>query len=568
MNCRTYMKKLSVVTAILMMAVSLSLYSSNEVRMIPLDSSVYGDIEALYLVAGYGTPSNKAPWSVAEADLILSRIDVNSLSFEMKAFYDRIEAEVNSPLRYDYDELVDFGFNADVYGELYAHSNGDEFSNEADWTFGFPERKPMILLRMDMAFSDFLYIYSDLQYGRNRFTDEDSFDQYYIDEDEGIITSSGGGKYSTLSSIFNQAFLTNWMSATWDLDFQTPKRALIATGSSNWNLSLSRDKIRWGNGHSGNFVISDHDDYQEYLRFVTFSDKFSYDWTNMFFETNYNSGEGNSADEQFKMFMAHRLEFRPIDSVTFALSENVMYQNDVFSLRHFNPANIYHNLNSRTMFNAIAHAELDVMVSPGVNLYGQFALDQARAPNEGDSQADASAYLFGIEYAKEISSGILFSSLEFASTSPAMYRRELVDFITIRRYHGNGTSFVTHFDYLGYEYGGDAKVIQLDVAYRLPEDRNIAFQLFYMRHGEVDFFTDNSIVNDITESSPSGEVVEETLSATLSGEYTIENLISFIDSSLWANVSFVQKWDYTKATESVSNYHTDVQLTVGMGLSF
>lgn len=551
-----------------MMAVSLSLYSSNEVRMIPLDSSVYGDIEALYLVAGYGTPSNKAPWSVAEADLILSRIDVNSLSFEMKAFYDRIEAEVNSPLRYDYDELVDFGFNADVYGELYAHSNGDEFSNEADWTFGFPERKPMILLRMDMAFSDFLYIYSDLQYGRNRFTDEDSFDQYYIDEDEGIITSSGGGKYSTLSSIFNQAFLTNWMSATWDLDFQTPKRALIATGSSNWNLSLSRDKIRWGNGHSGNFVISDHDDYQEYLRFVTFSDKFSYDWTNMFFETNYNSGEGSSADEQFKMFMAHRLEFRPIDSVTFALSENVMYQNDVFSLRHFNPANIYHNLNSRTMFNAIAHAELDVMVSPGINLYGQFALDQARAPNEGDSQADASAYLFGIEYAKEISSGILFSSLEFASTSPAMYRRELVDFITIRRYHGNGTSFVTHFDYLGYEYGGDAKVIQLDVAYRLPEDRNIAFQLFYMRHGEVDFFTDNSIVNDITESSPSGEVVEETLSATLSGEYTIENLISFIDSSLWANVSFVQKWDYTKATESVSNYHTDVQLTVGMGLSF
>ncbi|MFW5484967.1 MAG: capsule assembly Wzi family protein [Spirochaetaceae bacterium JB067] len=562
------MKKLSVVTAILMMAVSLSLYSSNEVRMIPLDSSVYGDIEALYLVAGYGTPSNKAPWSVAEADLILSRIDVNSLSFEMKAFYDRIEAEVNSPLRYDYDELVDFGFNADVYGELYAHSNGDEFSNEADWTFGFPERKPMILLRMDMAFSDFLYIYSDLQYGRNRFTDEDSFDQYDIDEDEGIITSSGGGKYSTLSSIFNQAFLTNWMSATWDLDFQTPKRALIATGSSNWNLSLSRDKIRWGNGHSGNFVISDHDDYQEYLRFVTFSDKFSYDWTNMFFETNYNSGEGSSADEQFKMFMAHRLEFRPIDSVTFALSENVMYQNDVFSLRHFNPANIYHNLNSRTMFNAIAHAELDVMVSPGINLYGQFALDQARAPNEGDSQADASAYLFGIEYAKEISSGILFSSLEFASTSPAMYRRELVDFITIRRYHGNGTSFVTHFDYLGYEYGGDAKVIQLDVTYRLPEDRNIAFQLFYMRHGEVDFFTDNSIVNDITESSPSGEVVEETLSATLSGEYTIENLISFIDSSLWANVSFVQKWDYTKATESVSNYHTDVQLTVGMGLSF
>jgi len=556
-------------TTIILMVVSFSLFSSPQTKIIPTSSSVYEQMEALYLVSGYGTPSNKAPWSVAEANMILSRIDVNTLSPTMREFYNHIDAEVNSPLRYEYDDLVDFGFHADLYGELYAHSNGDEFTDEDDWTVGFPERKPMLRLRFEMDFDDMFYVYSDLQYGRNRFTEDDTFANYDLSEDEGIDPiSSGNGKYSTLSSIFNQTILSNWMSSTYDLDFQTPKRALISTGSSNWNLSLARDKIRWGNGHSGNFVISDHDDYQEYLRFVTFSDKFSYDWTNMFFETNISSGENSSFDEEFKMFMAHRLEFRPIDSVTFALSENVMYQNEVFSLRHFNPANIYHNLNNRSMFNAIAHAELDVMVSPGVNLYGQFALDQARAPNESASQADASAYLFGIEYAKEISRGILFSSLEFASTSPAMYRRELVDFITIRRYHGNGTSFVSHFDYLGYEYGGDAKVLQLDVAYRLPENRNVALQLFYMRHGEVDFFTDNSVVNDTTQSSPSGTVVKETLSTTLSGEYAIENLISFIDSSMWANLSFVQKWDFTKATESVSNYRTDVQLTVGMGLSF
>ncbi len=224
----------------------------------------------------------------------------------------------------------------------------------------------MFRLRFDMAFQDFLYIYSDLQYGRNRFREGDTFGRFNITKEEGIEKIvSGDGQYLITSSIYNNTFLTNWMSKTYDVDFQTPKRALISVGGTHWNLSLSRDKIRWGNGHSGNFVISDHDDYQEYLRFVTFSDKFSYDWTNMFFETNISSGEGASQDEEFKIFMAHRLEFRPIDRITFAVSENVMYQNDVFSLRHINPANVYHNLNSRTMFNAIAHAEVDVMIIPG-----------------------------------------------------------------------------------------------------------------------------------------------------------------------------------------------------------
>jgi hypothetical protein len=550
------------------MVVSFSLFSVPQTKIIPLDSSFYEDMEALYLVSGYGTPSNKAPWSVAEAQVILSRIDVEALSPEMRVFYDKVEQEVSSSLRYNFDDLVDLGFNLDVNGEMYSHSNGSDFPNESDWTFGFPERSPMIKLKFEMSFDDALYIYSDLQYGRNRFREEDTFEEYTLSKDEGITPPTGAGEYMTFSSIYSQPFLTNWMSSTYDLDFQTPKRALISVGSTNWNLSLARDKIRWGNGHSGNFVISDHDDYQEYLRFVTFSDKFSYDWTNMFFETNISNGETNSADNEFKMFMAHRLEFRPIDRITFAVSENVMYQNDVFDLRHFNPANVYHNLNNRSMFNAIAHAELDVMVVPGINVYGQFALDQARAPNESATQADASAYLFGLEHATAISQGILFSSLEFASTSPAMYRRDTVDFVTIRRYHGNGTSFISHFDYLGYEYGGDAKVVQLDVTYRLPKDRNIALQLFYMRHGEVDFFTSNSDVNDVTEASPSGLVVEETFSVSLSGEYTMDNLISFVDSRFWGHLAYVGKRDYTKATQSYSNSRGDVQFTLGVGLTF
>ena len=72
--------------------------------------------------------------------------------------------------------------------------------------------------------------------------------------------------------------------------------------------------------------------------------------------------------------MGHRLEFRARGGLTLALSEDVMYRNDVFDPRYLNPAFIYHNLNNRSMFNAIAHLELDWSPAPGWKLYGQYAL--------------------------------------------------------------------------------------------------------------------------------------------------------------------------------------------------
>ncbi|MFA7019170.1 MAG: hypothetical protein WC239_09330, partial [Sphaerochaetaceae bacterium] len=178
-------------------------------------------------------------------------------------------------------------------------------------------------------------------------------------------------------------------------------------------------------------------------------------------------------------------------------------------------------------------------------------------------------YLVGIEHAMSIHKGILFSSLEFATTSPAMYRRSVVDFITFRRYHGNDTSFVTHFDYLGYEYGGDAQVLQLDVAYRLPKGKNIALQLFYMRHGDIGFFTPNSVVNTTAklESAPSGPVVVETFKASLAGEYSIEDVVAFVDTRVWAHLTYIGKRDYTKATQDYSALRSDVQFTLGVSLT-
>jgi hypothetical protein len=542
-------------------------------EIIPLSSPFYEDMDALYLLTGSGTPSNARPWSKTEASLILSRIDGEKLQGPARALYQSISRIIQEGLRFQYDDGFQLGTTFDYAFEMYWHENTEDFVKDTDWNYGFEQRKPMLKLSISFALHDYFYIFTDMQYGRNRFTDRDVFLEVGGRDPRipiGSIITDDSAEIVEHSAIYSTSFLTNILVPTYDLDFQTPKRAIAAVGGESWNFSLSRDKVSWGNGNSGNFIIDDHVDYHEFARFTAFSDYFKYDFLNVFFETNANTAEGSSADTTFRMFMAHRLEFRVKDIFTFAVSENIMYQNDVFSLRYLNPAFIYHNLNVNVMFNAIAHMEVDYQLAPKLSIYGQAVLDQAVAPNESASQADAYGYLAGLEHAAVIDRGILISSLEYAYANPALYRRAGMDFLMFRRYHGNGTSFISHIDYIGYQYGGDTQALQLDSSYRIPDLGAVRIMLLGLRKGSVDYFMTNEEVNAIRTPAPSGPEVGESLTASLSVDYRIPRIIAWIDSQLWMQLDWIGKRTYVKPTDTEEAFykdHTrDIQFTVGMSV--
>jgi hypothetical protein len=537
-------------------------------EIIPTSSTLYEDMDRLYLTTGNGTSSNARPWTKTEAYFILSRIDPIRLDASEAQLYEAIMQEINhlptvsgeDDFRFD----VGFGYNL----EAYYHTNGTDFDTDTEWVYGFEERKPMFKLDIGFGIDDFLYSFTDLQYGRNRFTDRDEFLELDgTGKAVGSIIEDGDNAELVESSyIYSQKFMTNVLYPTYDIDFQTPKRAIISIGGERWNMNFSRDRVKWGNGHSGNFIIDDLTDYQEFIRFTGFSDVFKYDLLYVFFETNPNNSEGSSADDEFRMFMAHRLEFRIFDTFTFAVSENLMYRNDVFNLRYLNPANIYHNLNNRSLFNAIAHLEIDYSPLPGVNIYGQYVLDQAVAPNESASQANAQGYLAGIEYGKSLEIGIVTTSMEYARTSPALYRREIVDFLMFRKYHGNGTSFISHVDYIGYQYGGDTQLIQWDAGLRLLPDASLKFRITGMRQGEVNYFTPNDEVNEIRVPSPSGNLITEKGIVSFGAKAGLPRFLDWLESSAWMQADFIGKRLYNKDTQTYSDHTGDIQLTVGMSL--
>jgi hypothetical protein len=554
-------------------------------EIIPPSSPVYGDMDALYLVTGYGTPSNARPWSKTEANLILSRVHRAVISGTTATLYDTIAARIEPGLRFRARDGFEFGLAADATLEAYMHGNAD-YDREADWPYGFVKRRPMVKFSLDFSLKDFFFVYCDLQYGRNRFNIADELYQATSLYPNGVGTligpfsPSGGGDNAAIlvdeSSIYRRRFLTNILEQSVDFDYQWPKRAVASVGGANWNLSLSRDKPSWGNGHSGNFIVDQHVDYQDFARLAAFSDLFKYDWLAVFFDTNPLPGE--QPDTEFKVLLAHRLEFRILDGLTIAISEDMMYQNDAFDLRYVNPAFIYHNLNNRSMFNAIAHAELDFSFRKGFKLYAQAVIDQGRIPTESDAQADAKGYLGGIEYARVKGPGIFTSSLEFAWTDPLLYRRDRVDYTMFRKYYTNGNptgpGYILSLDYVGYPYGGDAQVLQWDGAYRVLGMGTLGLRVFGMRHGKMDFFTshnmagDNAGYPDYEGKTPSGDEVKESLVASLSGEYELPVPLTWTTATLRANLDWINRRTYVKSSGSYRAKSSDLQFTLGCTLSF
>lgn len=569
-------KTLRAVPAIALALAAVTLAAAQET--IPLTSPVYRDLDDLYLLCGLGTPSNARPWSVEEAALILGRIDPGVLHGSAVALYATVSAAlaprplVTSPDGFSFDAVLDTNLDA------YAHSNTG-FDTEADWVMGFTERRPMARLALSFGVDGIFHAYCDGKYGRNRFLIEDDLARIADVYPDGVGSTVGPiapGLVSTSSAVFGPSLLSNVFPHSHDFDFQWPKRAVFSVGGARWNLSLARDRASWGNGRSGNFIIDGHGDWLDYARLKVFADAFTYDWMNVFLETDTATFE--RPQESFRVFLAHRLEFRILPTLTLAMSEDAMYANDVFDLRYLNPAFVFHNFNNRSMFNSIMHLEADWNFMPGLSLYGQFALDQGRAPNEAAAQADAVAWLAGLEGAVAVGPGILSGAAEFALTDPVLYRHDIIDYIIFRRYfvHGSpaGIGFVTDLDYLGYPYGGDALLGRLEAGFRVPGSLSLSFVATGMRHGVMGFAMshntsgNNAGYANYAGETPSGDRVAESLALGLSAEWPVPRLLPWRKATLWGRLDWVGRRTWVRASGAYETPESDMQAAAGIALSW
>ena len=570
-------------------------YSNADI--IEIDSPIYQLMDILYSVNDIGTPSNSRPWSKAEAKLILSRIDKSNLNENSRNIYNSIEKEILNTGRFNIDDEFILGLELDVNLENYSQTNPSYSETESDWVYDFEKRKKLLVAKIEMGIDNWFYTYCDLCYGWGLYDVDDDIANYKFtlptDEDyepyytEGVENThkgfnslldnyysyydSGTVQMATTHSVYQEKSISNIPPASKYFDFNWPKRTIFSFGGNNWNLSVNKDKISWGNSHIGNLVVDNHFDYQNFLRFTGFSDKFKYEFLAINMNTKILINEEQETPYQ-RLFLAHRLEFRIAKKLTFAVSENVMYQEEILDFSYLNPANIYHNVNTRGTLNAIAHAEIDWQFLKGFNLYVQGVLDQARAPNEGDSQTGSWGALTGLEYSSLVGSGLFTTSLEAVYTTPLLYRRDIIDFIVLTREISFFHNETVRFDYLGFPYGGDDLCFQWDANYYLNE--NTSFHGFIRANYHGQFYIDDSPnINNIPlgdanrrfDTLLSGDIIDETFTFSIKGETIIFKKYPY--PKVWTEIDFLIFRKANKNTGEITDKKQNIQIILGMSVN-
>lgn len=510
------MKRLLIFLLIIFTLTTLS--ASNEQKIYSVDSEVYEALTYLYIHSGYALPSTAGPWSGAELLELHSRIDRNKLTPPFTEYYDYVTKEL-----LEGDKAFKFGLDVAVEG--YYHIDTEHFVNETDWIRGYDERKPLIDIILETWPGDYFYGYTSIPLVGtkfNTFTDEDGGVSYYFGAtalDTNIFFIPGYDKFGSL-------------------DFTIPFRAFASMGGKRWSFQIGFDKLSWGPGVTGNFMLDKHVKYHNVGRFTAHKNNFKYSFVASFFphpssyypiideSTGYFKLPTVSSIELpsgLNVFLGHRLEWRMFkNKVGFALSEAMMFQSlDVLlDLRVLNPSAIFHNYYIRNNSNSLLTVEIDYTPIKGLNIYGQVAIDEITAPgiedkpgvDEGANPA-AYAFMLGTKVVYPVHKGLLFGSLEGAYTNPYLYLRDrkrsdgsgydkygINYVVAIREIYDVGGFYDETF--LGYEYGPDAITFNLNLGYKQLNKWNVEGNIFYMLHGTHDKWTMWSRVGTGSSSFP------------------------------------------------------------------
>ena len=578
------MKRIFIILTILL-CISFNL-SSKDQEILSLDDNAYEYIDYLYLLEGKVPPTSAKPYSMGQMKIYLNEINYHNLNSIERSYYNYLLELINKE---NFDIKLDEISSFDVTGlsgvEIYAHQNDTDIKTFRDWVYYQEDRLPLLKLKLELAIGEGFYTTSELQYMQGKY-EPSSDSQYYI-QDSTFYTSlalDGLGsmtryddseerdiKYNILTEQYNKLFSTNIPAASKYIDFDTPKRSIISAGGSNWNLNFSKDRIEWGNSIIGNFIFDNHF-INNFINLKYYSKNFNINNTIAFYNTQTDSGE--DPDEKVKMYLTHRLEFKPLEKFRFAVSENVMYENDIPIFLYLNPSYIYHNINMRGMLNAIASVETDVYLFDKVSLYSQFVLDQARAPNEDDSQSAAWGFSSGLRYTTILNDNILNLKAEGLIATPCLYRRDEVDFMTFTRNFVINQSYVIEPTFIGFNEGGDSLAFKIQADYKKANKFDFLFYYYLLFKGEVDIFTpihvdSNGTPQNNSEKPNYGETIFK------NGIYSIKHIIhGALDYKLYTN-DYIEvsnrttlSYIYKQTLQPSKSNYSDIQFSLGLSLKF
>ena len=501
---------------------TLSCFSAVSQRIYPVDSTAYKVISDIYLLTGHAMPSSSGPWSASELLAMAKAVSQDEVPAFLHESYNKLINELERDLSIDLGN-ISMQFNASATLELYYHTNTEgsvridnnsisekAFVGTQNWAFDMVHSSPFVQIDFQFDVCDSIYLYLGIPF-KSGFHAGTGF------ENE-VGATNLGSNIPGLKTIGN--------GASFSIDPNWPYRAFASFGGKAWNVQIGRDRLNWGLGKTGNLGISDNLPFHDMLRFTAFSKSFKYTFLISSFPHKVNFYDpyrgsdmrGNVEKDPLQgisLYAAHRIEGRFFkDRLSLSLTEAVMYCSETATpdIRLFNPATIFHNFYEPSNANSTLVIEIDGTPFKGLNIYAQYILDDLAVPGAEDAGGpdcsgypNAMGFLAGARYATEAFDGLLTFNIEGAFINPYTYLRYNsdpnnpsseaygLDYIVSTRTYvtGSGTDDSLVYDeyFLGYRYGGDCAVANLNVEWKRPGLIAISSNIFFMAHGTHDKWT-------------------------------------------------------------------------------
>ena len=452
-------------------------------EVIPVGNQFYDIIDALFVLNGQTVPSGARPWTKAEAENELSRLDRSAMSNAVSDLY-------SQTVGYLGDDASSVRVGLTVSPEIYAHTN-QEFNTEDDWPFDYNRRNQILVPTLDVSVGGFFF-HTELSFGIARASADDEFVHYGdlecfpVDVSDRLRVVSSG--------IYSPHFRTNIPKSS-ESEVQVPRYAWLTYAWNNGSVGFYKAKKEWGITRLGNYIYDKHVSSYSFVSAKFFNRVVNLDFS-MMFPYSFLGGSAKAYEMEYqRLFLSHRVQVQILKNLSVALSENVMYWlKDGFEPLFANPSLIYHNNVEDNLFNALAHLEFEFVPLRGLRIYSQIGVDQGSVPGfEDASQEDLAAGLtIGGEYYLSLCGGIACIGLEGAMVTPAMYRRgaQYPDFIIADSTIINDSNYtmVPFFTYMGFPYGGDVLASRIGLSFR-KGDLNSFFSSTLVWKGEQSFMT-------------------------------------------------------------------------------
>ena len=532
-------RRFFVLILVLNMLSTLGAYEAQQIW--PFDAPVFSRIQQLYRVEGRTVPLVSAPWTSARLLALVSEFDEASLSDEGRSLFHTIMQDIDSVSRGTIMENVTFDYGAEYAFETYLHTNSNDFTRETDWDFGWVERLPVLRIPLTLSAFDRLYLETEVSVLQR------------------LYALSGDAEWPYEASVWtnHSALPIPEFDANW------PYRAIGVIGGKHWSVSMGRDRLNVGPGRTGNLLVSSHLPYHEHMRFSSWFGDALFETTFIGFPPpSVSNTQTVSANTNYNvhLYISHRIEFQMLKRIRIALNEAMMYQAETLDFRHLNPLMTYHNFYIPNNANSMGSIEAQVTIFPGFSLYGQFAIDEFKLPDEGASRPNAYGWQIGTEYGKVNKAGSFTTWLEYVHLSPMMYQREKIDFIV--SYDSNG-NYV--WNYLGYPDGGDVVVLGGGVQWDSLRGATASLSVKHSLKGATPLWVTQYPPTDIFATTPTG-IPESKLSINVSGSYDFSTGYFPIPFGpvVYANGSFIR---IVNKDNNEAEAVFDMQFTLGIRVS-